>query len=139
MYSRAAFYLSTTIKGGRGLAPDSGGSANIPANSTAAFEASLKLDISHRGFGGILEMYSRAAFYLSTTIKCGRGLAPDSGKSANIPANSTAALEASLKLDISHRGLAVSLRSTAGLLSTCQQRSSVGGGLPPIAAQPAHL
>ncbi|WP_232925779.1 hypothetical protein, partial [Pseudomonas rhodesiae] len=32
-----------------------------------------------QGIGGILEIYSRAAFYLSTTIKCGRGLAPDSG------------------------------------------------------------
>ncbi|WP_236238729.1 hypothetical protein, partial [Pseudomonas rhodesiae] len=73
------------------------------------------------GIGGILEIYSRAAFYLSTTIKCGRGLAPDSGGSANIPANSAAAFEASLKLDISHRGLAVSMRSAARLLSICQR------------------
>jgi len=68
------------------------------------------------------------------------GLAPDSGMSANISINCTAAIEASLKLDISHRWPAVPTRSTAGQLPTCQPSSNVGGGLLPIAVcQPAPL
>ncbi|KAA8562272.1 hypothetical protein FX985_02338 [Pseudomonas extremaustralis] len=58
-----------------------------------------------QGIGGIHEIYSRATLYLPPAIQCGRGLAPDGGGSANIFANRAAVFEASLKLDISHRGL----------------------------------
>ena len=71
-----------------------------------------------QGIGGILEIYSRAAFYLSTAIKCGRGLAPDSGVSANTSTNCAAAIEASLKLDISHIFNRVRLSAQRRLLTS---------------------
>jgi hypothetical protein len=43
--------------------------------------------------------------------KCGRGLAPDSGVSANSFASHATAIEASLKLDISHSGSALPVGS----------------------------
>ena len=148
-----------------GACADSGVSASPSINCAAAIEASLKLDISHRGSavptrstagqlttcqpgsnvgGGLLpvsqplyqlcrrhrslaearplpqgisgahEIYSRATSHLPTELKCGRGLAPDSGGSASPSINCAAVIEASLKLDISHRGSAVPIRPTAG-------------------------
>ncbi|MCS4315180.1 hypothetical protein M2397_005508 [Pseudomonas sp. BIGb0381] len=115
-------------KCGRGLAPDSGGSASTSINCAAAIEASLKLDISHRGPAVLSRSIAGSLSTCQLRSKCGRGLAPDSSGSASTSINCAAAIEASLKLDISHRGPAVLSRSIAGSLSTCQPRSKCGRG-----------
>jgi hypothetical protein len=59
---------------GSGLARESGGSANTATNSATAFAASLKLDISHRGWAvpGDLQPSTDSP---PTPITCGSGLA----------------------------------------------------------------
>ncbi|MBB6286877.1 ribosomal protein S27E [Pseudomonas sp. JAI120] len=143
-----AWSLSTCqlrSKCGRELAPDSGGAASTSINCATAIEASLKLDISHRGPAVFSRYIAGSLSTCQLRSKCGRGLAPDSGGSASTSINCATAIEASLKLDISHRGPAVLSRSIAGSLSTCQPRSNVGGAvrrfdlLPIAVGQPAPL
>ena len=88
------------------------GRRNTATNSATAFAASLKLDSSHRGLA-VPGRSPANTHSPATPIPCGSGLARESGGSANTSTNSAAAFAASLKLDSSHKGLAVPGRSPA--------------------------
>ncbi len=144
---------ATPVKCGRGLAPDSGGSVGIYLTETPLSGASplphLISVCQGRPSGWLVAVFSfigrtRAANPPDTTpVKCGRGLAPDSGGSVGIYLAETPPSGASplphLISVCQGRPRGGSWQSWASLAVTAppifqtQHRSNVGGGLLPIA------
>ncbi len=144
---------TTPVKCGRGLAPDSGGSVDIYLGETPPSGAS---PLPHwfsvcqgrpsRWLVAVLSFIgrTRAANPPDTTpVKCGRGLAPDSGGSVGIYLTETPPSGASPLPHLIYvcqgrpsRWLVAVLscigRTCAPIFQT-QHRSNVGGGLLPIA------
>jgi hypothetical protein len=91
-----------------------------------------------QGIGVACEISSSTLPARRTRTHCGRGLAPDSNGSVNPCTSHATAIEASLKLDISHSGSGLPARSPAQHYPPAEHKPNVGGAvrrfdLPPIA------
>jgi len=144
---------TTPVKCGRGLAPDSGVSVDIYLAETPSSGASPLPHLIYvcqgrpsRWLVAVLSFIGRncAANLPNTTpVKCGRGLAPDSGGSVGFYLAETPSSGASPLPHLIYvcqgrpRGGSwqswASLAVTAPPIFQTQHRSNVGGGLLPIA------